>query len=331
MKLSDILNIENKYKDINREYYFYLNNDKDKISFILEDEETSFALSVLEFLLNNFNLKEMGQRNLKEVNLLNALGSADIENAGLSVDQLGMIRKGFVFTKGQRMVKNIYKVYNKPFFDLTEENILNAWKKIVRNCCENRSIKGNKYRSGDVIVGSFRPINYKYLNFVYPLFIEQVKKEDNIILRSLLLHFGTAFYHPFCDGNGRISRTLMRNELISVNKGIEYLPYDYYLFLMRYSYYSMITAVEMTKRLRFFTYTLLAIINSVFVNLLVKEREIEIDDKYAEVIQKINNIEVLTKYSLEYKLKGYENEIQELCDMFYLCRIEDKVNRIEGV
>lgn len=223
MKLSELLKVENKYGEVNKKYSFYVNNDKDLATFVLKDEETGLALSVLEFLLNTFDLKSICQDSLTSANLLNALGSADIENAGLNTDDLNMIRKGIVITKGQRMVRNIYNVYNLPSFDLTVENIINVWKQVTKFCCGNKSIKGKKFRNGNVIVGEYRPIDYKYLDIVYPSFIEEMKKEDNIILRSLLLHFGTAYYHPFCDGNGRTSRLLL-NKII-IDSGLDKFRY----------------------------------------------------------------------------------------------------------
>ena len=125
----------------------------------------------------------------------------------------------------ERMVKNGFravKLLNLYGNVLDEQKMLTIWNTLVDGVCENESIRGEKYRIGDVHVGSYTPPVAETLPELMEKFLQFYN--GNIFnnypfLKAAIIHYLFETIHPFCDGNGRMGRLLMNNYLISM--GIE--------------------------------------------------------------------------------------------------------------
>lgn len=127
--------------------------------------------------------------------------------------------------KSEHMVKNGFdavKLLNLYGNNLTIEKLINVWNVIVRNCCENEHIRGERFRIGNVEVGGFIPVDFNrlenlmsgFMNFWY-----SDELSEYPFIKTILLHYAYEVIHPFCDGNGRLGRLLLNNYL--VQNGIE--------------------------------------------------------------------------------------------------------------
>ena len=301
MKLSDILNVYNQEYDYHIDF-LVLPQGKDKGNFTLGycTEAYMRDLYVIEYLLNNFDLYSIFAKEKDMFILQDAIGSVDIEKANITDLKLGLYKIGLNIPKGNKMLKNVHSLYKNEPIAITEKNIIDNWNKVIRSCCGNSSIRGDKYRNGDVIVGGFRPIHYTDIQETYPNVVNELMNIENPILRGILLHYVTAYYHPFCDGNGRTSRYLMRNEFAKMNKGLEVLPLSSYLYKDVLEYYSLFpTAIHSLTNDSFISY-FCKLIKYILINKLIEKGLIEVDEKYKIAFNFIKKEGKVAKANISY-------------------------------
>lgn len=100
---------------------------------------------------------------------------------------------------------------------LTIESLLEVWRILTQDACDNESIKGERFRTGHVAVGSHTGLNPDLIEDAMQCWVDYYNSsslEEHPFIKAALLHFSFEFIHPFCDGNGRIGRLLMNNFLI---------------------------------------------------------------------------------------------------------------------
>jgi len=125
----------------------------------------------------------------------------------------------------EKMVKNGFrtvKLLNLYGNVLDEQKLLTIWNTLVDGVCENESIRGERYRIGDVYVGSYNPPKAEDLPELMGKFLKFYNGDylnNYPFVKAALIHYIFETIHPFCDGNGRMGRLLMNNYLISA--GIE--------------------------------------------------------------------------------------------------------------
>ena len=185
----------------------------------------------------------------------------------------------------------------------------------------NESMRGRKYRIGNVKIGNYIPIDYKEIDSVYPMVLKEILFIEDVIIRSILLHYITAFYHPFCDGNGRLSRFLMRNELKCMGNSLEILPYNYYLYNDVLEYYNLFNKVILNSRVDIFISYFINLIKYVLIHNLIKENVLFVDDKYKKAIDYINKYKIIGINDLKDNEELYYI-IEELYHIGYLMKNE---------
>lgn len=151
--------------------------------------------------------------------LLDAHSSATIEGAHTTVERMKKCLQAPV-TKDEIMVANTYKGCMYAYDHRIEEtNIRELWEIIVKDVCENRDFAGTLYRDGMVYVGNELKTEHKparvediprLMKTLYAF--ERDYKLDPLI-KSFIFHFYFVYIHPFCDGNGRIARTINSSQL----------------------------------------------------------------------------------------------------------------------
>lgn len=100
---------------------------------------------------------------------------------------------------------------------MDEPILVKMWNMLTDGARDNEDIKGEKYRSGNVGVGSHMGLNYEHVEDAmnaWLSFYNSNKLDDHPFIKAALLHFAFEYIHPFCDGNGRCGRLLMVNYLI---------------------------------------------------------------------------------------------------------------------
>ena len=151
--------------------------------------------------------------------------SANIEGSTTSIQRTHELINGDYVDEynyhSEMMVKGVYnatKFLRLHSNKINKELLLEAWNIIVDGCCDNESIRGDRFRTGNVQVGKHVGLN--------PLLIEEAidswfefynsdSFEDYPFLKVIILHYAFEYIHPFCDGNGRMGRLLMNNYLLS--------------------------------------------------------------------------------------------------------------------
>lgn len=153
--------------------------------------------------------------------VLDSFHSATIEGARTTVDNVVKAMKEKPQSKDDKMVVNsingYYYALNHPN---TIENLLELWKIVTEEVCDNQDKIGDKFRTGMVYIGNeTETIHtpevpekldermaslYKYLDSAI-----NHSDEDNVILAAIVYHFYFVYIHPFADGNGRTARIMM--------------------------------------------------------------------------------------------------------------------------
>ena len=101
--------------------------------------------------------------------------------------------------------------------EVTLDSLLEVWKILTQDACDNESIKGERFRTGHVVVGSHAGLNPNLIEDAMRCWVDYYNSDilmEHPFIKAALLHFAFEFIHPFCDGNGRTGRLLMNNFLI---------------------------------------------------------------------------------------------------------------------
>ena len=123
--------------------------------------------------------------------------------------------------KSERMILNGFNaveyitVYGRM---VKPETLIRAWNTLVEDVCENENIRGKRFRTGNVCVGSFVPVDFSEVEQLmtdYCHFYNNKFLDEYPFIKAALCHYVFETIHPFCDGNGRLGRLLMNNYLIS--------------------------------------------------------------------------------------------------------------------
>lgn len=118
-----------------------------------------------------------------------------------------MVKQGFEATKFMNAHGN----------RLDMDILLNMWNILVDGCCSNESIRGDRFRIGDVMVGKHRGFAPDRIEDAISDWIRYYNSDtmnDHPFIKASLLHATYEKIHPFCDGNGRSGRLLTTNYLI---------------------------------------------------------------------------------------------------------------------
>jgi Fic family protein len=150
------------------------------------------------------------------------------------------IKKGFDFIRDKTnkiTEHNLYKLYTLSIGDCLDE--------------ENALKKGCFYRHDSVYVKGadiiHEGINHELLPGYMQRFMEFINAEDEIdqVIKSIIIHYYTAYLHPYFDGNGRMARLLSLWYL--VGKGYNaalFIPFSQYINKSKGKYYSSFQQIE---------------------------------------------------------------------------------------
>lgn len=145
--------------------------------------------------------------------------SCRIEGADTTLEELfDIFRAKRTEKKGDRMILNTYRAVK--YLNISKkrdvDTLVNLWKIVTDGVCDNPGLSGEKFRKGVVVVGTHQAPEVELLDYCMKQFFH-FYHEDNIespYIKVGILHFYFAYMHPFCDGNGRISRLLTSDFLI---------------------------------------------------------------------------------------------------------------------
>ena len=145
--------------------------------------------------------------------------SCRIEGATTTIDELFDIFKAKrTEKKGDKMILNTYRAVK--YLNLTSrrdvDTLVQLWKIVTDGVCDNPNLSGERFRKGVVVVGTHEAPDVELLDYCMKQFFSFYHGDnlDNPYIKAAVLHFYFVYMHPFCDGNGRISRLLTSDFLI---------------------------------------------------------------------------------------------------------------------
>ena len=181
--------------------------------------------------------------------LIDAYSSATIEGARTSIEN---VRKAFGAKKKSKSDQMVINTVAGTSFAIengvSEDNIRALWEIIVNDVCENVSVMGEKYRSGEVVIASedrviHTPCDYRQI----PAYMDTLFAYDysDILLSECIKHFYFVYVHPFCDGNGRLARVWTYSNLIrKFNKQFQYISISDEIMNNVHHYYNSLAESE---------------------------------------------------------------------------------------
>ena len=177
------------------------------------------------------SLAEHSPQAIKEITFTEipeqVFNSNAIENSTLTLkDTEDILLRGQILRDAE--IREVYEAKNlgralellieNPSQNLTTELILTLHKILLSGI--NDGIAG-RFRSGDewVRVGTHIGANPDFVNDLVHKLVENYNKDDKSEPISKIAYFHNEFeyIHPFCDGNGRIGRILINQQLMKLN------------------------------------------------------------------------------------------------------------------
>lgn len=151
--------------------------------------------------------------------------SSKIEGANVTIERVQQLHDGalinpnnafseFMIRGGFEAAKYLDAIGNK----IDKSTIRKCWEILTISCCNNTSIRGDLYRTGNVQVGNHVGLDHLLLEEMmdsWIAFYNSDNLDDCPFIKAAFLHYTFEHIHPFCDGNGRLGRLLMNNYLIS--------------------------------------------------------------------------------------------------------------------
>jgi len=214
----DMLNEYNNLKSYFKKYFIE--------NYIEYDEDRVILFNLLKEQLEQTSFDSYSKTN-KNILFYEAYFSNYIEGTEFEIDEAESI----VFNPKHRYERHkdghdiistyniILELYNTPILFSNYEEFVNALK--------ITHVKLMGHRADKILVGEFKKVANVSgsLKFVLPSQINTTFKKgyeiyatlDNPIHKAIFIHLLIAEIHPFDDGNGRISRIFMNNELSKVN------------------------------------------------------------------------------------------------------------------
>ena len=136
------------------------NGNVSNVSFIF----TKYMKQLHDYIVNN--LEKISSSYVKDVRAKEAFYSARIEGAKGSLEEaieIGNGKETKVPYKSSKMIENCYLVADFSDVEqttMTPAFLVERWERIVDGVCDNQSIRGTMFRSGDVRVGAHIPPYY---------------------------------------------------------------------------------------------------------------------------------------------------------------------------
>ncbi len=218
----------------------------DKVIYSDKVKIRDYIVKIYETIPKLSNLKMTQEQIIEE-----GYYSATIEGARTTIDEVKRCFNNPVSKDDTMVIQTIQALNYALNNDVTEDNIAELWEIIIKNSCENESVKGSPYRTGMVYISDgfsdkkvhTPPTENEVEDYMKYLFRF---KDNNLetIVKSIILHYYLAYVHPFCDGNGRTARILMEQVLytdvdtrklvsINISRGIFETRRDYYRYLQK--------------------------------------------------------------------------------------------------
>lgn len=188
------------------------------ISFIYTDQIAELN-DYVSYMLSNIRIENTETMLDNEV-----FYTTKIEGAKTTIARTAQIHNGAPIKENdysEKMVRNSFeatKYMNLHANKINERILIDTWRLLTKDACENTELGSDGYRISDNIqVGSYTPVQAtavpglmnQWLDFYH-----SDELEDIPIVKAILLHYAFETIHPFCDGNGRMGRLLMSNYLI---------------------------------------------------------------------------------------------------------------------
>ncbi|HHX11323.1 MAG TPA: Fic family protein, partial [Clostridiales bacterium] len=191
----------------------------------INDEDLVYVTIVvnpqIERLKELYTQVTLNEQAYKDNIMLDSFHSATIEGARTTVDNVKRAMTEKPKSKDDKMVVNSINGY---YYALTHpntiDNLLEFWKIVTEDVCDNQDKIGDRFRIGMVYIGNeTETIHtpevpekleermaslYKYLDNAI-----NHSDVDNVLLAAIIYHFYFAYIHPFADGNGRTARIMM--------------------------------------------------------------------------------------------------------------------------
>lgn len=172
-----------------------------------------------------------------------AIASSQLEGAAVTRTEAKRLinNKRKPISKSEQMVLNNYRTILKiendiKNYPLSKEILLQLHQEMTKNTLDDETQSGRWRQDDDQIVIQgfidgeeqilYTPPDAATLQQELDRFLRYANNEDedqttftHPVIKALLLHFWFAYLHPFCDGNGRLSRSI------------------FFWYLLRYNYY----------------------------------------------------------------------------------------------